>query len=52
MKPSKRALAAVVVAALALLAALRQPAPRQSELKEVVTHKICYTDVDGYRHCE
>jgi len=44
---TKLKLAAALVAAVALLVGLRQPSPR-----EVVTHKICYTDVSGNRTCE
>ncbi len=48
MTPFQRILAVTLVAAAALLlAALRQPSPR-----EVVTHRICYTDIQGNTTCE
>jgi hypothetical protein len=52
MTPTKRALAAAVVAAVALLAAVRPHNPSTHQLKEVVTHRICYTDIDGNKTCE
>ncbi|MFZ0480077.1 MAG: hypothetical protein WAL71_13095 [Terriglobales bacterium] len=43
----KHILAVTLVAALALLAGARPRSP-----KEIVTHRICYTDDAGNRTCE
>jgi hypothetical protein len=46
--PFQRILAVTLVATAALLlAGVQQQSPR-----EVVTHRICYTDVQGNRTCE
>jgi hypothetical protein len=60
MTPVQRALAAAFVAAVALVGALHAHStnPRgtshnaSNQLREVVTHRICYVDVNDKKICE
>jgi len=57
MTLTQRALAAAIVASVALAGALHAHSanPRNAsshQLREVVTHRVCYVDVNDNRVCE